>query len=160
MRIQCPKYKQSIWKSNFGSWQKLKFLPFQKECLDSEHCMFSQKRYYFTHKLFWVRLIQVVIRCQSQPVKSKKLDRETQEFTEKISKLRDTLKNESKRNDKNRSVKVGEVEIGNSSNSRGSQSLQVNFCLLSKLMAKANLLGIKTFFSVKNFLDEEKPGWW
>ena len=59
---------------------------------------------------------------------------------------------------KNRSVKVGKVEIGNSSNSRGSQSLQVNFCLLSKLMAKANLFGIKTFFSVKNFLDEEKPG--
>ena len=86
------------------------------------------------------------------------MDRETQEFTEKISKLRDTLKNESKRNDKNRSVKVGEVEIGNSSNSRGSQSLQVNFCLLSKLMAMANLLWNKNIFSVKNFLDEEKPG--
>ena len=54
--------------------------------------MFSQNRYYLTHKLFLVRLIQVVIRCQSHPVKSKKLDRETQEFTEKISKLRDTLK--------------------------------------------------------------------
>ena len=54
--------------------------------------MFLQNRYYFTlTSFFQVRLIQVVIRCQSHPVKSKKLDRETQEFTEKISKLRDTL---------------------------------------------------------------------
>ena len=36
-----------------------------------------------TVSFFWVRLIQVVVRCQSHPVKSKiKLDRETQEIVE------------------------------------------------------------------------------